>query len=219
MTIEIILLALASTIRPTSLAAVYAVLSTGAPRRLMIVYIAAGLAFTVAFGLLVVLAFHGINVSSGSSRARGIAEIVGGGAMLAFAAGVLTGRVGGRHPDDAPGPSARLGRLLEHRLTPRTAAIAGPATHIPGLFYLVALNVIVAHDPSPARGALEVLLYNAIWFAVPLCALVVCIVEPAAARTIVGAIQDWTKEHARTILVVAAAGAGAALIVHGLLTL
>ena len=219
MTIEIILLALASTIRPTSLAAVYAVLSTGAPRRLLTVYIAAGLAFTVTFGLLVVLAFHGISFSSGSSRARGIAEIAGGAAMLAFAAGVSSGRIGERHPDDAPGPSQRLSRLLDRRLTLRTAAIAGPATHIPGLFYLVALNVIVAHDPSAASGLLEVLLFNAIWFAVPLCALVVCVVEPAMARTIVGAIQEWTTDHARTIVIVAACSVGAALIVHGLLAL
>ena len=63
------------------------------------------------------------------------------------------------------------------------------------------------------------MLYNAIWFAVPLCALVVCVVEPATARTAVGAIQTWTSDHARTIVVVVAAGAGAALIVHGLLTL
>lgn len=219
MTIEIILLALASTIRPTSLAAVYAVLSTGAPRRLMIVYIATGLAFTVGFGLLVVLAFHGVNVSSGSDRVRGIAEIAGGGAMLVFGAFVLTGRIGGRHPDDAPGPSDRLSRLLEHRMTLRTAAIAGPATHIPGLFYLVALNVIVANDPSAAGGLFEVLLFNAIWFTVPICALVVCVIEPATARTIVGAIQDWTKDHTRAIVVVVAFGAGAALVVHGLLTL
>ena len=219
MTIEIILLALASTVRPTSLAAVYALLASESPRRLMIVYVVAGLAFTVAFGLLVVLAFHGINVSSGSSRARGVAEIVGGAAMLVFAAAVRTGRIGGRHPDDAPGPSDRLSRVLAHRLTLRTAAFAGPATHIPGLFYLVALNVIVAHDPTGARGAFEVLLYNAIWFAVPLCALVVCVIEPATARTAVGAIQEWTTNHARAIVVVVATGAGVTLVVHGLLTL
>ena len=219
MTIEIILLALASTIRPTSLAAVYAVLSTGAPRRLMTVYVTAGLLFTIAFGLLVVLAFHGIDVSSGSDRAKGIAEIVGGAVILVFAACVLTGRVGGPHPDDAPQPSDRWSRLLEHRLTLRAAAVAGPATHIPGLFYLVALNVIVAHNPSAAVALFEVLLYNAIWFLVPLCALVVSVIEPDTARTAVGAIQDWTKRHARTIVLVVSFGAGAALLVHGLLTL
>ena len=42
MTIEVVLLALASTVRPTSLAAVYALVSGDSPRRLMIVYIAAG---------------------------------------------------------------------------------------------------------------------------------------------------------------------------------
>src|SRR4029079_10055479 len=59
-TFEVILLALASTIRPTSLAAVYTLLSSPAPRRLMIAYVIAGLTFTIAFGALVVWAFHGI---------------------------------------------------------------------------------------------------------------------------------------------------------------
>ena len=45
MTVEIILLALASSIRPSSLAAIYALLSAPAPRRLMVAYVVAGLAF------------------------------------------------------------------------------------------------------------------------------------------------------------------------------
>ena len=50
MTIEVVLLALASTVRPTSLAAVYVLVGSESPRRLMIVYITAGLAFTIGFG-------------------------------------------------------------------------------------------------------------------------------------------------------------------------
>lgn len=218
MTFEILLLALASSVRPTSLAAVYALLATSAPRRLMTVYLVAGLVFTIGFGVLVVLAFHGIGTNSGAAHAKAVAEIVGGVLVLAFAVAVLTGRVGGRHPDDAPGPGQRWARRFEGRLTPRTAALAGPVTHIPGLFYLVALNVVVAHHPSVAEGLFEILLYNAIWFVVPIGALVVCIIEPATARRAVGVIQDWTTAHARTIVLVVTFGAGAALLVRGLLT-
>ena len=218
MTFEILLLALASSVRPTSLAAVYALLATSAPRRLMTVYLVAGLGFTIGFGLLVVLAFHGIGTNSGAAHAKAVAEIVSGLLVLAFAVAVLTGRVGGRHPDDAPRPGQRWSSRIEGRLTPRTAALAGPVTHIPGLFYLVALNVVVAHHPSVAEGLFEILLYNAIWFVVPIGALVVCIIEPATARRAVGVIQDWTKAHARTIVLVVSFGAGAALLLRGLLT-
>jgi hypothetical protein len=106
MTIEVMLLALASTVRPMSLAAVYALAGSEAPRRLMLIYIIAGLAFTIGFGLLVIWAFSGVSTHSGADRPKGIAEIVSGVAILIFAALLITGRVGGPHADDAPNPHA-----------------------------------------------------------------------------------------------------------------
>jgi hypothetical protein len=73
--IEVCALAVASTVRPTSVAAVYALLSHDAPRRLMGAYIAAGLAFTLAFGVIVFGATQGIHIQSGTDKA--IADIVG----------------------------------------------------------------------------------------------------------------------------------------------
>lgn len=218
MTFEVILLALASTIRPTSLAAVYTLLSSPAPRRLMIAYVIAGLTFTIAFGALVVWAFHGIAVSSGTDRAKGIADIVGSMIVLGFAALVITGRISGPHAD-APRAPGRWGQLLDKHRTVKTAALAGPATHIPGIFYLVALNVVVAHHTSVAAGIVEILLYNVIWFALPITALTICIVQPDAARTVVGGVADWARHRARTILVVLSLGIGIVLLVHGLITI
>jgi Sap, sulfolipid-1-addressing protein len=217
-TVEIIGLALASTIRPTSLAAVYALLAADSPRRLMGVYVAVGSAFTVAFGLLVIWAFNGISINAGTDHTKGIAEMAGGLVVLAFALGVLTGRLGGRHADDAPNPDGRWKQLLQHRLTVRTAAVAGPATHIPGLFYLVALNLIVAHRAHVVGGLLEVLIYNAIWFAIR-APFAICVADPAAARDAVGAIQGWTRGHSRAIVLVVSFGIGTALIVRGALAL
>ena len=216
---EILVLALASSIRPTSLAAVYALLRHDSRLALMCAYVAAGLAFTVAFGLAVVYAFHGIHVQSGSDQTKAIADIVGGVVALLFGVAILTGRVRGQQPEDAPVARGRLNAMLGERLSMRTAALAGPATHIPGLFYLIALNVIVADNPEVPSGTFAVLTYNAVWFALPLIALGACFVRPAAARDAIGSVEQWARRRSRTILLCVAFGVGAALVVRGVLSL
>ena len=216
MTIEIILLGLASTIRPTSLAAVYAILCTDRSRRLMIVYCASGLLFTTGFGLLVVWAFNGVSLSSGTDQTEAVAEIAGGAVLLAFAAATVAGLVGDPHSEDAPRPGGRWTRLLEQRLTAKTAAIAGPVTHIPGLFYLVALNVIVTHRAGVVVGLVEVMIYNAIWFAVPIAALALCVIAPAAARDTVGSVNEWARRNTRSIVISVSIVMGTALLLRGL---
>ena len=211
MIIEIFALALASTVRPTSVAAVYALLSHDAPRRLMGAYLAAGLAFTLAFGAIVVSATAGIHLQSGTDKA--IADIAGGSLALAFGIGVLTGLIQGRHSGDAPG--GRLQTALDRRLTIRTAALAGPATHIPGLFYVIALNLIIAHNSSTTDKVIALVIYNVVWFAVPILALVICISDPEVARRLVRAVKQWTHDHAREILLVASFSVGAALVTRG----
>ena len=219
MTIEIIVLAMASTIRPTSLAAIYTLIGHGSRRALMFAYVTGGLVFTVVFGLVVVYVFHGIHLQAGTGRTKAIAEIVGGAAALVFGVALLTGRVHNGAADDAPQPRSRMKAMLDGRLTRRTAALAGPATHIPGVFYLIALNVIVAHNARVARGTLAVVTYNAIWFALPLVALAICIVKPEAARDAVGAVDQWARDHQRAILLWVSFVVGIALIVRGALKL
>ena len=215
MIIEIFALALASTVRPTSVAAIYALLSQDAPRRLTGAYIAAGLAFTLAFGAIVVAATQGIHIQSGIDKA--IADIVGGVIALAFGIGVLTGLIQGRHSGDAPG--GRLQTALDRHLTARTADLAGPATHIPGLFYVIALNVIIANNAATTGKAIALVIYNAVWFALPILALVTCITDPDAARDLVRAVKEWTHDHAREILLVASFSVGTALATRGALAL
>jgi len=215
---EIVVLALASTVRPTSLAAVYTLVSHGT-RRLLWVYILAGLAFSVAFGVVVVGVFHGVHLQSGTDRTKGIADIVGGVAILVFAAGAFSGRWSAGRTDETPRFGSRWGGHLEERLTTTTAALAGPLTHLPGIFYLVALNVIVAHNPLLPGGLVAVLVFDVIWFAVPLLALALSIVNPAAARRMITDVQQWTGRNARAIVLFAAVIVGAALVIRGLLTL
>ena len=216
MIIEILVLALASTVRPTSLAAVSAILSHDSRRRLLVAYVAAGLAFTFAFGVVVVFALHGIHPHSGSDRTKGVADIVGGVAALLFGCAVLTGRIPRRSDHDVPGVDWKA--RLDRQLTVTAAAIAGPLTHIPGLFYLIALNVIVAHNPTVPGGLLAVAIYDAIWFALPLAALATCTVNPVAARDAVASVQRWTAQHSRALLLGTSFTVGVALVIRGALS-
>jgi hypothetical protein len=216
MTIEIIVLAMASTIRPTSLAALYALLEHRSPRTLMVAYVLGGLAFTIAFGLVVVYVLHGIHIQPGTGRAKGIAEIVSGAVALGFGIALLTRHV--HRSQEAPEANGRLNAMLDQHVTPRVAALAGPLTHIPGIFYLIALNVIVAHHLRVTEGTLDVVTYNAIWFALPILALVTCITNPALARVAVGSADQWARQNSRAILLCVSFVAGAGLIVRGALT-
>jgi hypothetical protein len=216
MIIEIFVLALASTIRPTSLAAVYALLTPDSRRGLMLVYVVAGLAFTVAFGVVIVYAVHGVHIESGSNRTKAIADILGGVLAIGLGVAILTGHAHRRQRRDAPDAGRRW--KTGRRPTLPRAALAGPLTHLPGLFYLIALNVIVAHDPGIARGIFSVATYNAVWFALPIFALVLCIVRPSAAQEAVGTLEQWARDHARVILLVVTFGVGIALVVRGALT-
>ena len=231
MIIEITVLALASTVRPTSLAAVSALLAHKSARRLLFAYVVGGLAFTLAFGVLVVGGLHGIHLNAGSNHTRGIADIVGGVVALLLFFVVLTGRMPRRSDSDVPvpvtdtpvsdaltNPGGGWKNRLDRQLTVPAAAIAGPLTHLPGLFYLIALNLIVAHNPRVPGGLVAVSIYDAIWFAVPLAALAMCIVNPTAAQAAVASVQRWTVRHGRTLLLGVSLGVGLVLLIRGILT-
>jgi len=218
-TIELILLALASAVRPTSLVAVYALVRESPPTRLMAAYLAAGLAFTVTVGVAVIFAFSGVELHAGTDRTKAIAEILAGVLALGLGIAVLVGRVRvGAVTDDRP-TGARGERLRQRKVTTRTAALAGPATHIPGLLYILALDLIVSQEPGVPGGLLEVGIYNAIWFALPILVLAICIVNPPAARSLVQKVQEWAGAHARAIVLLISFGLGGWLLVEGASTL
>jgi hypothetical protein len=70
MSAEALVLALTTVVRPTSLAAVVAMLSTQHPQRLLAIYVAAGLAFSLAVGTLVVVLLGGLHMTRGRHPRR-----------------------------------------------------------------------------------------------------------------------------------------------------
>jgi Sap-like sulfolipid-1-addressing protein len=216
MSLEAVILALASAVRPsTSLAAVYALLSTRRPRVLLAVFAACGFAVSTGFGVLVVAVLHGVNLPGGESRFTDIVDLVAGVAALGFASGIWFGsgmeRVRRRRPREEPSWVARM--LREPSL--HVAGVVGVATHVPGLFYLVALNAIAADQPGFVAAVVEVVIYNAIWFSVPFAALVFARRRPDDARDLIDRINGWMRAHDQAILAAVFALVGAFLVVKG----
>lgn len=207
MTLDVVVLALASAARPAGIAALYALLSASHPRRVLLAYLIAGVTFSVAIGALVVGVFKGTGVHYRDTNVASAVYLLGGVAALGFAAGVGSGRRQlPSRGEAAPERSAVSRRLRNPSVT--TASAAGVATHLPGLFYLVALNAIVAEGRSFLDGLLEVVVFNIIWFGAAIASVVVFLLRPGVARRALARVNAWARRHSRitTVLVFSAVG-------------
>ena len=210
---ESIVLAVANALRPTGIAAVYALLSTSRPRRLLIAYIAVGFLWSFAVGILVVGALHGFKVETGGSTANAVVSLGLGAAAAGFAAGIATGRVETPSPAGSTGGSRVSRALRDPSLA--VAAGAGVATHLPGLFYLLGLNAISATGPGLGLAAVDVLIFDAVWFSIPIAALVVALRRPELARDALDRGSSWARSYQRQLATVVLAAAGLYFAVKG----
>jgi hypothetical protein len=217
---EALVLALSAVVRPTTAAAVLAMLSTRRPQRLLTSYILAGIAFTLTIGVLVVVILHGLGPER-SNAGRPVVDIVLGALSLAYAGAVGVGLLP-RPAKTAPADRHRSGSWMQRRLadmSPSGAATAGVLTHLPGLVYLAALNAIVGSASGPLNGVLQVAVYNAIWFSLAIVALVMSTYRPAVSRDSLERAAAWTRRHRRTIILAFCGTLGVYLLVSGFIEL
>lgn len=218
MNLDVLVLALASAPRPTGIAALYALLSASSPRRVLVAYIAAGFTFSVAVGVLVVAVFHGAGIDYRGTDVYAAIELLGGLAALGFAIAVGAGRRQLPSRDSGTREESTIIRRLRNP-TVTTAAAAGVATHLPGLFYVVALNAIIAEGPGLVAGVLPVLLFNAVWFAAAIAAVVIFLLRPGVARRTLARVDNWARRHTRVITVLVFGLAGSYLAIRGMTAL
>ena len=223
MSIETFALGVVSGLRPaTSQAAVIALLKTPDPRRVLLFFLVAGFASSMVLGLVLVLAFHGARVSLGGGTFTGLFDLVAGVAALAFAIGYREGRVSvprrreraERRERSTNGAGARIAHRLRNPSV-LTAATAGVVTHIPGLIYLIAINAIAAEDPSTAAAAVQLAIYNALWFAIPIAALALAILRPGRAPEYLEQATAWGRRHEQMLVFATLIALGLYLTVKG----
>jgi hypothetical protein len=168
--------------------------------------------------LVVVGVLHGANVAVGGSTFTAVLDVAFGAAALGFAAGLQRGWVQPtRRQSSSPSPTATSSRFGGRLRNPssRAAAGAGIGTHFPGLIYLAALNAIASERPAPVDVALQVAIYDALWFLVPLASLVLVVMRPGAALAYLDAATAWVRRHEHAILVSGSLVLGVYLVVKG----
>jgi Sap, sulfolipid-1-addressing protein len=217
MSLEALVLALTAVIRPTSAAAVVAMLGTGRPQRLLVAYILAGLAFSLAVGTLVVVLLGGLHSTRASTAVRPLIDLVLGACALGYAAGAWIGWLP-RSRGAAAGQDGWMRRRLND-LSPTGAAAAGVLTHLPGLVYLAALNAIVGTAGGTASGLLQVVIYNVIWFSLAIVALMLSVYRPTVSRELLEQALSWIRRNLRVIIIVSFGALGGYLVVVGVLGL
>ncbi|HLU58135.1 MAG TPA: GAP family protein [Pseudonocardia sp.] len=218
MSTEALVLAATTVIRPTGVAAVLAMLAAPHPRRLLMAYIVAGLAFSVSVGTLVVVLLGGLRSAGASPTSRPALDLLLGAGALACAAVTAAGR-GPRWGVDAPDAGDGWMRRRLSNMTPPGAAAAGVLTHLPGVVYLAALNAIARSAPGVVSGLLQVGIYNAIWFSLAVAALVLSIRHPAVPRQLIGRAAGVVQRRQRAIITCFCGGLGGYLLVSGLVGL
>jgi hypothetical protein len=220
MSADVLVLGLASVVRPTSVAAVYAFLASRSPTPLLLAYLLAGLAVSLSVGVAAVAVVH---VSppppTVTSSGRAIVDVLLG--LVALGTAVYYAV---RRPPDEPvvprpqrPPSALRRRLAEPTVS--RAAVAGVATHLPGVFYLGALAAIVAGRPDLISGLLQVGLYNLLWYAIPLAALASWTLRPDTTRDTAARLTAWVQAHRKHLIVTVFVLVGLYLVVVGIVDL
>jgi len=216
--LEVLILGLISAVRPaTSQAAVFALLRSSTARRSLLVFTLTGFAFSVGVGLVVVIGFDGARTAAGESTFAAVFDLVAGVAALGFATGVQRGRLTRPRPTTGGRTAAVAERL--RNASPWAAAVAGVATHVPGLLYLVALNAIAAGSPSAVWALTQIAVYNALWFSLPFAALVVAIRSPQTAELLLNQLTAYAREHQDRLIILIFGAVGLYLTVKGVAAL
>src|SRR3954447_7059509 len=210
MSTEALALAVVSIVRPTTAAAVWAMLVGSRPRRLLTVYLIARLAVSLPVGVAVVLLAGEAFTPRRGADSRGVLLVSLGFAALLAALAVRLGWRQRFRPDE-PG-AAREPR----RLTPTAAATAGVLTHLPGVFYLAALGAIAGTGAAAGDAVLQVVVYNLVWFTPAIVALGICLFGAVPSADRLTGPLSWARGHGDAILMVTFAVVGVYLIVKGM---
>ncbi|GEL22203.1 hypothetical protein PSU4_11570 [Pseudonocardia sulfidoxydans NBRC 16205] len=218
MSTEALLLALTTIVRPTTVAAVFAILATRTPQRLLLVYVVAAAAFSIAVGIVVMVLLRGLLSTTSSSAPRPVLDLVLGGAALGYACAAWAGWAPRRRSTRPPDEPTWTQRMLDG-MTVRGAAYAGILTHLPGLVYLAALNAIVASTTDSLDRLFQVAVYTAIWCLLPLTALLMSLRRPELCQELLERLADGTRRHRRLITVVFLGVFGAYLVWSGITVL
>jgi len=224
---DVFLMAVVAALDAGLLAAAVVLLGRPRPAHKLAAYLVGGMGFSIAFGLVIVLALHGSSLLRDPSPSTSAAiELVAGALLVTVAFTVRFGKVPQWRPRrSAPRESHRSGRRpsLSERAVGRdslwVAWAAGALYSVPGAYYLAGMALLAKLKVSVATDVVAVIGFNLIMFALIELPLLGFLAAPERTRAITGKLNDWMTRHKRILIVVIAGAGGTYLLVSGLIDL
>jgi Sap, sulfolipid-1-addressing protein len=225
--VTLVLLALAACVYPTLLAGVILILGHPRPVRMLLGFLAGGLAVSTIAGIAIVRAIESSGaVGRSNHTTKPVVSIVLGSLSLLFAWGIATGRVNrflrkhrrSKPEPTTPGKPSMADRALSGG-SMAMAFVAGLVLNLPGVWYLDALTEIAKAMPSTASALAQILVFNVIMFALVEVPIVAYVINPQGAAGLVERASNWGHAHSREVAIGLATVVGVWLIVKGIIQL
>jgi hypothetical protein len=217
--VEVFLLALEAAIYPTLIAAAFVLLTQPRPRRLLAIYVLAGLSISITAGLVIVFALKGSKlVQTDSSGPSWIADLVVG-ALALLAAVALRMRFDERirRPKEKPRSTEEpwSERILARGSVP-LVVISALVLNLPGAAYLIGLKDIAGGGHSDGAAVALIVGFNLIMFAFGEVPLLGLLFAPERTTELVGRFNAWLLSHGRDIAALVSTIFGVYLVVRGI---
>ncbi|MGB7589199.1 MAG: GAP family protein [Solirubrobacterales bacterium] len=227
---DIFLLALSAALNPTLLAATTVMLLLPQPRNLMLGYLLGAMMTSVSLGLVIVFSLEDSGAVEAARDTLGPAADIALGAIFIIVALALNAerdaifRERRERRKSAKGKAKRekgppRWRQVLSRGTPRTTFAVGALLTLPGASYLVALTRLAKDNLGAPETVLVILGFNLIMLVLLELPLLSYWLEPDATPGRVERFNASLRRDGRRIAIRIAAGAGALLVVRGVITL
>lgn len=227
---DILLLAFSAALNPTLLAATTVMLLLPEPRKLMLGYLFGALMTSVLLGLVIVFSLENSGAVEATKNTLGPAADIALGFIFLIVARELSverdailrerrqrHQAANGEADKEKRPP-RWQRVLG-RGTARTTFVVGALLTLPGASYLVALTRLAKDDLGVPETVLAILGFNLIMLALLELPLLSYWLAPEATPGRVERFKAALRRDGRRIAIRVAAGAGALLILRGVITL
>jgi hypothetical protein len=218
---QVFVIAVVSALDAGLLTASVVLLGRPQPARQLGAYLIGGMGFSIAFGLLIVLALHGSSLRIGRST-QGVIEVAAGALLIVVAVAEWSGRKMQWHPRraheavaDGSGRQSLKDRALG-RDSLWIAWAAGAIYSAPGAYYLAGLALLAKQNASATTNVFVILAFNLIQFALIELPLLGLVLLPDRTRSLTERFNTWMTAHRRTVIVIMAGAIGTYLLVTGL---
>lgn len=225
--LDILLLAVASMLNPTLLAAVTLMLLLEKPARLMLGYLLGAYLTSIAIGLVLVHSLSESGFAETSKQTVSPAVDLVLGLLLLVVAWALTGDRGAARAErrrlkkESKGGEKKpnLAQRLLGRGSPRIAFVVGILLSFPGASYLAGLSHIARLETGFGVEAVLVVAFCLVQLTFLEAPLLGYAISPDKTEEKVAAFRGWIDANGSRMAIRVAAVLGALLIVRGLITL